>query len=1094
MTRNPPQTVSGDLGTYVRRAAAAGELVVQPRMGMAEPGTMAAGLRAVCAIPHRTVGTITLDAYTRTGEHDHARAALSCGDRLNGYPLVIHGPAVTARVAAAGGGRPVQVRHGSAMPLQIFRTMAAAGLSASEGGPVSYCLPYGRTALADSVANWRQGSAEFAALCRARGLRAHLETFGGCLMGQLCPPSLLIAVSLLEGLFFVQQGVRSISLSYAQQTDARQDVEALAALRMLADEWLPAGVDHHIVLYTYMGVFPAGTEGARLLMDRSAELAVRGGAQRLIVKTPVEAVRLPTIDENVDALRSASRVAAGARHSRRSPVPWAADVDPGTVLAEARALVEATLACSDDVGTALVKAFAAGLLDVPFCLHNDNRGLTRAGIDGEGRLVWTRPGRLPLPSAPACATTGELTAERLLQMLRYTADRHDLLALDGAPEPGWEGPAKAGGRPFRIAVVGTGPRGISVLERLAARLADQPVDRPVEILAIDATQVGAGRIWRTDQPDWPLMNTVSGEVTIFSGPQDAGPARAGAGPSLYEWWRTTDAAAGPDTCAPRAVYGRYLCYALDRVEETLPAAVLRVRRFTGHYVEALQPDGGGGYELRLADGRRLTADRVVLTTGHTLPRLDAARQALQHFASERAGLHYIRGDSAVDMPLDRLPAGSPVGILGLGLSFYDVVCALTVGRGGHFTEEPDGSLRYHPSGREPVLTAGSRSGVPLPARGVNQKGSAHSYRPRLFTRERMREARRRGRLDFRRDVLPWLLAEVELVRDETELRHLYGADIACRFAARARQAACETTGDPQLAVAHVASRSGLEGIRPVDLDAMSEPFRGLHFADAETYQRALAAFLRQDLAHAAQGNVDGTYKACLDTVRDVRGVIREAVDFSGLTPESHRDFLRAFVPVISRLTTGPPAVRLRQVLALLDAGVLRIVGPGAHFAADPRSGRFRVHSPQVDGGATALDTLIDARIPEPDLRRSDDELSVQLRDGGLLTTYANRGAGGTEFATGGVDVTPSPFHPVRADGRPETGVYVLGIPSEFTRWFTQVGSGRPGVRGDFTADADAIARDALRGAPGTAGGSTDELEGLVLGERWRTLLNAEGEH
>jgi methylaspartate mutase epsilon subunit len=50
---------------------------------------------------------------------------------------------------------------------------------------------------------------------------------------------------------------------------------------------------------------------------------------------------------------------------------------------------------------------------------------------------------------------------------------------------------------------------------------------------------------------------------------------------------------------------------------------------------------------------------------------------------------------------------------------------------------------------------------------------------------------------------------------------------------------------------------------------------------------------------------------------------------------------------------------------------------------------------------------------------------------------------------------------------------VLGIPTEFTRWFTQVGSGRPGGWGEFTADANAIAVHLLapvhEGAPIPAG-------------------------
>ena len=159
----------------------------------------------------------------------------------------------------------------------------------------------------------------FGELVADRGGRAHLETFGGCLLGQLCPPSLLIATSVLEALFFVQHGLRSVSLSYAQQTHPVQDIEALAALDQLATELLPDDVDRHIVLYTYMGVFPRRVAGARSLLADSARIAVLGGAQRLIVKTETEAHRIPTVAENLAALTAAADWAAHARHDTDLP-------------------------------------------------------------------------------------------------------------------------------------------------------------------------------------------------------------------------------------------------------------------------------------------------------------------------------------------------------------------------------------------------------------------------------------------------------------------------------------------------------------------------------------------------------------------------------------------------------------------------------------------------------------------------------------------------------------------------------------------------------------------------------------------------------
>ena len=349
--------MSADLGRYVGVHGAASRLVVQPRMGMADPEAMAAGIAAVAGLDCPTVATVTIDSYTRVGDHSAAARALKSGAALNGFPIVSHGPDRTALVAAAAGEDvPVQVRHGSARPGAILAAVAEAGLGASEGGPVSYCLPYGRTPLVEAVGHWADATEMFGELVADRGGRAHLETFGGCLLGQLCPPSLLIATSVLEALFFVQHGLRSVSLSYAQQTHQVQDIEALAALDQLATELLPDVVDRHIVLYTYMGVFPRRDAGARSLLADSARIAVLGGAQRLIVKTETEAHRIPTVAENLAALTAAADWAAHARYD--TDLPDRDGVDYSEVLDEARDLVHAVLGLSSNVGQALVRAFA----------------------------------------------------------------------------------------------------------------------------------------------------------------------------------------------------------------------------------------------------------------------------------------------------------------------------------------------------------------------------------------------------------------------------------------------------------------------------------------------------------------------------------------------------------------------------------------------------------------------------------------------------------------------------------------------------------------------------------------------------------------
>lgn len=1036
-----------DLHDYVRRAEAAGELVVQPRMGMASPRRMSAGLRAVAAALARTVGTITLDSYTRVGDQAGARAALAKGWDINGFPIVVHGVELTSRVAASvGGAIPVQVRHGSADPRAIFAHCAPAGLLASEGGPVSYCLPYGRTPLTESVAAWREASARFAQDCRAEGGRAHLETFGGCLMGQLCPPSLLVALSVLEALFFVQHGLRSVSLSLTQQNNEDQDIEALAALRTLAAELLPADVDWHVVLYAYMGMYPATEAGALRMLDAGARLAVLGGAQRLIVKTVAEAHRIPTVAENIQALERAARTAAAVP---RRALPSG----ESEVLIEARALVEATLGLSTDIGTALISAFAAGLLDVPYCVHQDNQGRTQAGIDASGRLRWTRTGNLPLPRPRT--RHRQVTAAELLTLLRFGRDHCDQTCDQTCDQIG----DQTGVPPWRVAVVGSGPRGIAVLERVVARLAEAPACRPVELYLIDAVEVGAGRIWRTDQPGWFLMNTVAGEVTMFSGPADDGGARAGAGPTLAQWWQADDPhCPGPNGYAPRSVYGRYLRFVTGTLARCLPEGV------TLHQLRATViglTGNGHTRTLRLADGTELVAEAVVLATGHPVTELADDQRPLAEFATGRTDLRYLRGDSASDIPLTELSPDWTVGILGLGLSYYDVITALTVGRGGEFTEV-DGELRYRPCGREPRLVAGSRSGVPMLARGDNQKAPGFRYRPALFTHDRIGALRARGRLDFDRDVAPWLLAEVRLVYYGTELRARFGADAEELF----RTEASTASGVPD--IERLARRFGVGDLPPLRLDALARPFSGRCFAGRAEFDAALCALLRADIAEARRGNVAGPLKAALDTIRDTRAVLRRAIDFAGLTPASHRhDFLARFVPIASALSAGPPRLRVRQTLALIESGVLRLIGPDARFTVDRQANRFRVSSARVAGASVPLDAVVDARVPVPDVRRDPAPLTRALYTRGRWCSYVNRGAG-ERFDTGGVAVTPDSFHPINAAGNPDPAVFVLGIPTEHTRWFTQVGSGRPGPWGEFTQDADTIAAAVLAGVESRA--------------------------
>src|SRR5207302_1439996 len=82
----------------------------------------------------------------------------------------------------------------------------------------------------------------------------------------------------------------------------------LLALGRVARRYLTE-CEWHIVFYTWMGLFPQTREGAEAIVRASAKIARQGGAQRLVVKTAAEAKRIPTIEENLEALDWARKTA-----------------------------------------------------------------------------------------------------------------------------------------------------------------------------------------------------------------------------------------------------------------------------------------------------------------------------------------------------------------------------------------------------------------------------------------------------------------------------------------------------------------------------------------------------------------------------------------------------------------------------------------------------------------------------------------------------------------------------------------------------------------------------------------------------------------
>lgn len=593
---------------------------------------------------------------------------------------------------------------------------------------------------------------------------------------------------------------------------------------------------------------------------------------------------------------------------------------------------------------------------------------------------------------------------------------------------------------YQVTIIGMGPRGLSVLERIAAlarrhRLA-------LDLQLVEPGECGQGA-HPARQPSHLLINTVASQVTAFPAPGvvDDGPLCAT--PSLTEWARQRGyrrvarqryeclagaraeigAEIGDGDYLPRALLGQYLSWAYEQLVASLPPQVSLRHHRQRAFDLWRQPDGRCA--VALDSGYILPSDFVFLTTGHCRNAPSEYDAWCAGFVREQAPrnsrLDYVRHVYPLEQ-LVRINDDARVGIQGMGLSAHDVIAELTVGRGGAFEHDGAG-LCYRRSGREPQLLLFSRHCLPYAARGRNQKGLAGRHRARHFTPEAIAALRQvalrqrgSGQLDFEAELMPLLLSEM----------------------ADAYRGALDGSAPERPSAADTAA-----------MEALLFPLRGRQFSTLAQFRQFYLRWLRSDLAQAERGNVDSPVKAATDVLRDVRAGLQAAIEHGGLTPASHRHFLKVVNPAINRVSFGPPRHRNEELLALFEAGVVELAcAPQASLGVDEAGARF-VLQRRHEGWRErcAFDVLVSARLDVfyPELDQAP--LMRNLLRRGLVRPYHNGG-----FHPGGIDIDRG-GQPLDAGGRALASVWALGYPVEGAHYYTHA-LPRPLLSSRQVLDAD----------------------------------------
>jgi uncharacterized NAD(P)/FAD-binding protein YdhS len=552
--------------------------------------------------------------------------------------------------------------------------------------------------------------------------------------------------------------------------------------------------------------------------------------------------------------------------------------------------------------------------------------------------------------------------------------------------------------------------------------------KPVRLHLIEPAQLGGG-VYAAEQPDFLILNNACGQLSLYAAPDGDTPPPYAVG--LHQWamvsgyrWVGHECRIGaggdpirPTDYLPRRLMGEYLAWFYDTLMDYAPPNLEIVR----HYAAAvdISPALAGRETVLLDDGTALTVDHVVLTSGHTFNDEPVAD----------GGVQYQRA-----YPIESLdqsaPAGSSVAVAGMGLVAFDVLTALTIGRGGRFENRGDGTdrLRYVPSGLEPTIVLYSRSGAPYCAKSATGVDPYGQYQPVVCTPDEFAALTNPGgstvrrHVDFRAELLPLIFAEMQ--------------------ARYYLHSALQAGGDDESAEVRVALRQGwldghyekvIDGLEPRygRFDPAAHLFAGSdrHYTSTSDYQAQTYDMIEADLTEALHPG-GSPVKAAQEVLRILRDQLRSVIEFGGLSLDSYVEFQAGVRGRINRLEAGVPPLRCQQLLALLDAGVARIpLGPNPKLVTCPDG--IRLSSTALDEPTTVtVDAVVRGYLDMPSLARSGSPLLKRLYAKGRLTqlSYGNT-------PVGSVAINEN-FHPYDSEGRLQSNLSVLGVLTEGVRYFT----------------------------------------------------------
>lgn len=643
-----------------------------------------------------------------------------------------------------------------------------------------------------------------------------------------------------------------------------------------------------------------------------------------------------------------------------------------------------------------------------------------------------------------------------------------------------------------IALIGAGPRGISVLERLAAYLQEasgkhsrpghaQPSAPRVTVHIIDDSQIGAGRVWDTDQTRTLCMNTLADAVTLFTEPGSSVGAPVLSGPTLYEWIRLLR---GDDLLA--ALEAGSLNY--DTAAEVVAAKQELFRQHPPRdgIAEDYREELAGSVE-QSNPSRALYGEYLRWVYRVAVAQLPDSVDVVEHnsraISIQQADIQQAdrdaqagNADSASDY--DAADVGSPnYDLITLADGTTISAHATVLATGWVLNADNDEQYQLRAANQseylrwigpnnpveQPVETI--PAGKPVLVRGLGMgffdlmalctlgRGGFFEVDPTSRSGLRYRASgtepqfvvtSRRGYPFLPKSDYGSLPPKAQMPRLQDALaaaqdweRIDFSIDFAPSIIRDAFEAFYRT-------LAHVRPDTIVTSLDEIVSVIDSTPVHvlldshGVHsalarhtsdFCDLQPYfhPRAestsqVADSLARDIDEALKGT-DSPIKAALWVFASCRKHVGIAGSQGKFTPDSASPSLQEVMALGQMVGSGPPLFRSQQLLALVDAGLVEFLGayPQLEISAD----EFTL---TCGSGVTArrasAATLVDAWLPKPDIRFPADLLSQSLYASGRFRPFVVDGV-----QTGSPETDTNTRRTIHPDGVQDSRLHIIGIPT-----------------------------------------------------------------